>query len=105
MPDISGTFLTFDVDDATIYTTGTATLSRAVDYKIQSAHLPFFTIYGSADTSDNLSAKALALLGNTLNGGSSADGGVSGQNLIAFSDVIITLQAGGAQTVYTVRFQ
>lgn len=101
---MSAPFLLFDVDPATLYTTGTAGLNTDVSYEISSSRIPFFAITGTASRSDNLTAMALSLLGTTPNGGSAADGGVRGQTLIDFSDLTITLTAGTKQTVYTVRF-
>jgi len=107
-PAESGTaaapFLLFDIDPATLYTTGTAGLNTDVSYEISSSRIPFFAITGTAARSDNLTTMALSLLGTTPNGGSAADGGVRGQTLIDFSDLTITLTAGTKQTVYTVRF-
>ncbi|MEQ8235514.1 MAG: hypothetical protein ABRQ23_01920 [Syntrophomonadaceae bacterium] len=101
---MSAPFLLFDIDPATLYTTGTAGLNTDVSYEISSSRIPFFAITGTAGRSDNLTAMALSLLGTTPNGGSAADGGVRGQTLIDFSDLTITLTAGTKQTVYTVRF-
>jgi hypothetical protein len=98
-PQVSGNTMTFNVYPATRYTTGTATLSTDVSYRIQSGTIDFT---GTATTSENLATTALSVLGNK---GGTPEDGVLGSTLIARESVTITLTAGGAQTEYTILFK
>jgi hypothetical protein len=102
-PVISGTatapVLTFTVNPAQSYTTGTAALSTSVAYRIQSGS--DVDITGSATISENLVQTALTLF--AFQGGSSGEG-VLGSVLVFRSPVTITLTANSVQTVYTINF-
>lgn len=98
-PEWSGNNLTFKVNPANRYTTGTAKLSTNVSYRVQSGDID---VDGTADTDTNLIDEAMKLL--ALKGGTPEDG-VLGSTLIAYADVTITLEAGGAQSVYKIYFE
>lgn len=108
-PTIGGTTtaptLTFAVDPVTKYTTGTATLSMDVNYRIQSGtdiNVTGSACGATATTPDNLVVTALDTL-KTVSGDDQKDG-VYGSTLISRSPITITLTAGEAQTVYTISF-
>lgn len=101
-PVITGTpaapTLTFPVDTAARYKTGTMELSTAVDYQIIKDDI---MVPGSAVPSDNFIQDALVLV--DLFSQKPGDG-ASGQKLIEYSPVTLILSADGKQTTYTIRF-
>lgn len=99
-PTVAGTTLTFSVNPATAYKTGTATLSENAIYTIVSGA---YNVPGTAKTSDNLLTTALSVL--AAKGGTNED--VLGSTLIANSPVTLTLKAEAdptLQTIYTINF-
>jgi len=99
----NGITLTFGVSRTARYTTGTATLSENVNYRIQSG--TDINVTGTATTSESLLDKALAVL--AAQGGTPGDG-VLGSALISRSPITITLTAQydpSKATVYTINFE
>ncbi len=102
VPIVGGTpaapILTFNVNSADRYSTGTATITEDVSYNIKTSE---YDINGTATTAENLMTTALQLMAFRGNGSTS----ISGENLIINSPVTLTITGSSSgTTVYTVHF-